>query len=101
VKKAEGKFPESATLHIYAGDLLRDMKRYEDAFFHWKRALEMEPQWCDAAYSMASCYEELGDYANAYAVYSEIADSLKSRGFDAEVNYPRTLAQMCQEKIRV
>lgn len=98
-KKAEAKFPENATLHNYIGDLLRSMKRYDEAFIHWKRALEMEPQWCDAAYSMASCYEEIGDYANAYAVYNQIADNLESRGFEAEVNWPRTLAHKCREKM--
>ena len=99
VKKAEAKFPENATLHIYTGNLLQSMKRYNEAFPHWKRALEMEPQWCDAAYSMASCYEEMGDWSNAYAVYTQIADSLERRGFDAEVNWPRTLAHKCREKI--
>ena len=99
VRKAESKFPESAILHIYAGDLLRSMKRYDEAFTHWERALEMEPEWCDAAYSMASCYEEMGDYANAYAVYNQIADNLENRGFEAEVNLPRALAKKCQEKI--
>ena len=99
VQKAEAKFPESATLHIYTGDLLRSMKRYDEAFHHWKRALEMEPEWCDAAYSMASCYEELGDYAKAYEVYSQIADDLEQRGFEAEVNWPRSLAHKCREKI--
>lgn len=101
VKMAEKKFPENATLHIYTGDLLRSMKRYEEAFPHWKRALEMEPQWCDAAYSMASCYEEMGDYANAYATYNQIAENLESRGFDAEVNWPRALAHKCREKMSV
>ncbi len=101
IKKAEAKFPESAALHIYTGDLLRSIKRYDEAFFHWKRALEMEPQWCDAAYSMASCYEEIGDYANAYRVYNQIADNLESRGFDAEVNWPRTLAHKCRERISI
>ena len=99
VRKAESKFPENAILHIYAGDLLRSMKRYDEAFTHWKRALEMEPEWCDAAYSMASCYEEMGDYANAYAVYNQIADNLENRGFEAEVNLPRSLAKKCREKI--
>ena len=99
VRKAEARFPESAILHIYAGDLLRSMKRYGEAFPHWRRALEMEPQWFDAAYSMASCYEEMGDYANASAVYHQIADNLESRGFDAEVNWPRTMAHRCREKI--
>lgn len=99
MQKAEAKFPESAILHIYAGDLMRSMKRYEDAFPHWKRALEMEPEWCDSAYSMASCYEEMGDYESACVVYTQIADNLERRGFDAEVNWPRSLAEKCREKI--
>ena len=101
VKKAETIFPESATLHIYTGDLLKAMKCYEEAFLHWKRAMELEPEWCDAAYSMASCYEEMGDYANAFQVYNQIADNLEKRGFDAEVNWPRTLAHKCREKIAI
>lgn len=98
-QKAAAKFPESAILHIYTGDLLRSMKRCDEAFPHWQRAMEMEPEWCDAAYSMASCYEELGDYAKACEVYTRIADNLESRGFDAEVKLPRSLAQKCREKI--
>ncbi len=99
VRKAESKFPESAILHIYAGDLLRSMKRYDEAFTHWKRALEMEPEWCDAAYSMASCYEEMGDYAKAYEVWTQLADGLEQRGFESEVSLPRSQAQKCREKI--
>lgn len=99
IKKAESKFPESAILHIYTGDLLRSTKRYSEAFFHWKRALEMEPEWCDSAYSMASCYEELGEYENAHVVYLQIADNLEKRGFDAEVQWPRAMAQKCKERI--
>ena len=99
VQKAEARFPESAMLHIYTGDLLRAMKRYDEAFPHWKRALEMEPEWCDSAYSMASCYEEMGDFENAYIVYNQIADDLEHRGFEAEVNLPRMLAEKCREKM--
>ncbi len=101
VKKAESRFQESAILHICAGDLLRSMKRYDEAFPHWKRALEMEPEWCDSAYSMASCYEEMGDWANAYAVYNQIANNLERRGFDTEGNWPRMLAHKCMEKISI
>lgn len=98
VRKAEAIFPESATLHIYAGDLLRAMKRYDEAFTHWERALEMEPQWCDAAYSMGFCYEELGEYGKAYEVWTRIADGLERRGFEAEVSLPRSLADKCRER---
>jgi len=99
VQKAQARFPESATVHIYAGDLLQSMKRYDEAFRHWKRALEMEPQWCDAAYSMGFCYEELGDYAKAYEVWTRLADDLESRGFEAEVRWPRAQAAKCKEKM--
>ena len=101
LKNAEAKFPESAMLHIYAGDLLRATKRYDEAFPHWKRALEMEPDWTAAAWSMASCYEELGNYAKAYEVYSQIADDLENQGFEAEVDLPRLLANKCREKLPV
>ena len=99
VQKAETTFPESAMLHIYAGDLLRSMRRYDEAFPHWKRALEMEPEWCDAAFSMGFCYEELGEYAKAYEVWTQLADGLEQRGFESEVTLPRSQAHKCREKI--
>ena len=99
VQKAQAKFQEDATLHVYAGDLMRTMKRYDEAFLHWKRALEMDSQWLDAAFSMGSCYEELGEYDKAYAVWTQVTDILEQRGFQAEVNYPRSLAQKCRDKI--
>lgn len=98
-QEAGKRFPESAMLHIYCGDLCRAMKRYEEAFSHWKRARELEPLWMDSAYSMGFCYEELGDYEKAYEVWCDIADSLSSRGFDSKVNWPRSLANRCKEKI--
>lgn len=99
-QKAEQRFPENASVHVYIGDLCRAMKRYEDAFAHWKRARELEPQWMDAAYSMGFCCEELGDYEKAYEIWSGIADDLASRGFDAETNWPRSRAQKCREKMK-
>ena len=99
IKRAEEKFPESAMLHIYAGDLLRATKHYDEAFPHWERALEMEPDWTAAAWSMASCYEELGNYAKAYKIYSQIAGNLEIQGFEAEVDLPRSRANKCRERI--
>lgn len=98
-EKAERSFPESASLHIYHGDLCKAVKRYDEAFLHWKRALELEPEWMDAAYSMGFCYEELGEFRKAYEVWTEIADSLASRGFEAEVSWPRHRANACREKM--
>lgn len=95
---AAARFPENASLHIYTGDLLRAMKRYTEAFPHWQRARELEPDWLDAAWSMAECYEELGDYLNAAESYQSIVDNLTRRGFTEETHLPRTLANKCREK---
>jgi len=100
-QKAQAQFPESAMLHIYIGDLLRSMKHYDEAFPHWKRALELEPDWLAAAFSMGFCYEELGDYASAYDVWNRVVDNLERRGFELELDFPRSLAQKCLEKIKV
>ena len=99
VNQANDVFPESAELHICVGDLMRLNKQYDEAFLHWRRAAEIEPNWFDAAYSMAECYEELGDYAKACETYLQIADDLKQRGFDIEANVPRLLANKCRSKI--
>lgn len=99
-QKAAQFFPESAYLHIYTGDLYRSLKRYEDAFWHWRRALEMEPEWLDSAYSMAFCYEELERWADAGRAWENIADHLTERGFDVEANWPREQAKKCREKMK-
>ena len=99
VSKAKDAFPENAALHTCAGDLLRLNKQYDRTFAHWKRAMEMEPDRCDAAYSMAECCEELGDYAKACETYLQIAENLERRGFDIEANLPRLLANQVRSKI--
>lgn len=98
-QKAAEKFPESAYLHIYTGDLCRSLKRYEDAFRHWHRALEMEPEWMDSAYSMGFCYEELEQWEKASEAWEYIAENLAKGGFDVEARWPREQARKCREKI--
>ena len=96
---ANARFPESAILHIYTGDLLRAMKRCDEAFPHWLRARELEPDWLDAAWSMAECYEELGRYEQAAAAYDTIVSELTRLGFTEELTHPRHKANLCREKL--
>jgi len=86
-------------LHVHIGDLLKDMKRYDEAFLHWRRALELEPKWLDAAFSMGFCYEELGQFDKAYEVWCGVVEELERRGFEPELDFPRSLAQKCKEKM--
>lgn len=99
VQKAEKRFPESYMLHVNIGDLLKDMKRYDEAFVHWRRALELEPKWLDAAFSMGFCYEELGQFDKACDVWCGVVEELERRGFEAELAFPRSLAKKCKEKM--
>jgi transcriptional regulator with XRE-family HTH domain len=99
-QRAVEKFPESAMLHIYCGDLCKALGRYEEAFFHWQRAKEMEPTWMDSWYAMGFCYEELEDYEKAVQMWESISDDLAARGFEEEVLWPRERAQHCREKIQ-
>ena len=94
-EQAERCFPENYLLHINMGDLCKALGQYSDAFRHWKRALELEPEWMDGAYSMGFCYEELGEYEKAHDVWTCIAEDLARRGYEAEVNWPRERARKC------
>lgn len=99
-EKAREQFPESAMLHIYLGDILQCLKRYNEAFAHWQRARQLEPEWMDSAYSMAFCYEELGDYEQAAAAWQAIANDLSARGYDVEANWPQAKATLCQQQLK-
>ena len=99
IQKAEKRFPENYLLHVHIGDLQKDRKCYDEAFRHWRRALELEPKWLDAAFSMGFCYEELGQFDKAYDVWCGVVAELESRGFEAELDFPRSLAQKCKGKM--
>lgn len=98
-RRAEEKFPETAMLCCFGGDLLASRKEYEEAFSYWDRALELAPDMTDAMYSKGFCYEEMGEYRKAYEEWTALADYLTARGFDAEIQYPRELARKCQAKL--
>lgn len=96
---ANARFPENATLHICTGDLLRSMNRHEEAFPHWHRARELEPNWLDAAWAIAECQEELGCFDQAAAAYDTIVSELTRQGFTEELTLPRHKANLCREKL--
>ena len=87
------RFPEETSLYIHAGDCCRELKRYEEAFIYWKKALELDNTYLDAVYSMGFCYEELERYEEAYRVWSELVKELDRRGLVIEREFPVTLAE--------
>ena len=97
-RQGSERFPDNAALHIYAGDACRELKRYAEAFAHWKKARELDGTYLDAVYSMGFCCEELGRYEDAEGIWKELAAELTGRGLTVEAEFPARQAKQCREK---
>lgn len=97
--KAEKKFSDYAILYTFGGDIYKRLKKYDEAFKCWDRAIELDLTFTAALHSKAYCYEELGDYMNAYKTWCEIVEWYESRGYEIEAEEPRRNAVRCKEKI--
>ena len=94
-RKAIEKFPDDGTLYVYGGDICKGLKKYDEAFRYWNKALQCDPNCYDAQYSIGFCYEELGEFSKAYDTWCKIAESLEKDGYDVEAAFPKKLAQKC------
>lgn len=94
-----GRFPDRAPLHIHAGDICRALKRYDEAFSHWRKALDLDHSYLDAVYSMGFCYEELEQYDRAHRVWTALVQELDRRGLVIEREFPAKLAAKCEKRM--
>lgn len=95
------RFPNKAALYVHAGDICRSLKRYDEAFCHWNKALAIDATYLDAVYSMGFCYEELEQYQKAHTIWIELTRELDSRGWVIEREYPARMAENCAKRIRI
>ena len=93
------RFPDRAILHCCAGDIAQTLKLYDDAFAYWHKTLELDPDMLAAAYSIGFCYEELGQFDNAYRVWCDITKELDRRGMTIERKYTADLAENCRKRM--
>ena len=93
------RFPEFVPLMVHAGDLCRSLRRYDEAFGWWRRALAQDSGYLDAVYSMGFCYEECGDWEKARRVWMELARELDRRGQSIEGAFPAAQAALCAKKL--
>lgn len=93
--KAIIKFPDNAIIFVYAGDICRELKKYDEAFGYWNKALILDDTFLDAKYSIGFCYEEIGEYEKAYETWKGLADELGKRGLEVEKGFPLRLAEKC------
>lgn len=99
VVKGIERFPGKAALYVNAGDICRSTKRYDEAFSYWRKALELDTSFLDAAFSMGFCYEELEQYQDAHRVWTELVRELDRRGLVIEREYPARMAENCAKKM--
>lgn len=89
-------FPEEGLLHVYAGDSLRELKRYEEAFPHWEAAVAIDDKFLDAMFSMAFCRGDMGQFDKAADLWEDIARRLDAQGLEIEAQWPREMAEKCR-----
>ncbi len=65
------------------------------------KGLALDPTLCDAKYTKAGWYEDLGDYAKAMEVWNSLAVDLEQRGYTIEAEEPRKKAEKCRAKFNV
>ena len=92
------RFSDHGALYAYTGDICMAMKRYKEAFEAWEKALETDPDFFDAVYSMAFAYEELGQYDKAASVWETLAGRLRRKRMTLEAAFPEQQARECRKR---
>lgn len=97
-QKTEKEFSNQALLYAYGGDLYKRLGNYKAAFDCWDKAFVLDSEMSAVLWSKGGCYEELGEYQKAYEVWNSLVAWLEERGYEAETEEPRRLAEGCGEK---
>ena len=99
-QKTEKEFSNQALLYAYGGDLYKRLGNYKAAFDCWDKAFALDSEMSAVLWSKGFCYEEQGEYQKAYGVWSTLVAWLEERGYEAEAEEPRRLAEGCRKHIR-
>lgn len=69
--------------YLWAGDICRELHRYDEAFQYWEKAMNfrLEKDGLDPLFSMAFCYEELKQYEKAADSWKRIVEWDRKRGY--------------------
>lgn len=97
-QKAVQLFPDAWALYVFGGDISKERKCYDEAFACWDSALALNPKALDAKYARGLAFEELGEYERACQAWCELAEDLKTGGFEIEMRPVLQRAAFCREK---
>lgn len=98
-KQSIAKFPEDSEHYCLAGDVCKELGRYEEAYSYWEKRHELDPTKLDCLYGIASCREERGEYDKAYEAYMRIVRLLNEPCYEIDVKFPLRKADECKEKM--
>lgn len=97
-EEARERFGElDGVFTIYAGDACRALGRFDEAFSHWERAMELCPEAADPLFSIAFCLHEQGKYAEEAAAWERLIEWLAKRGYVHEQALPRNQLKKARE----
>ena len=99
-KKSEVKFSNKWEIYDIASYVCRALKKFDEAIKCCDKSYALNSEYLDAMYSKAFCFEEMGDYSQAYATWQQIIETLKKEGYDVEVQREEKRAQVCLEKTK-
>ena len=88
------RFPENASVLVYAGDISRDMGEFDRALDLWRRACANAPENdASALYSIACHHYDQGNREEGRAAWRAVIDWLEAHGFDSagETAWPREM----------
>ncbi len=98
---------DSVLGYYYLGRTYSQMKLHRDAAGYFKKALELRPDFDQAAIDMAASYEALGDYPRAIEIYQQVVGNdddkifvlqrliqllIQQRRFDEALQYLKSAA---------
>ena len=69
-----------ADVHNMLGVSLQHLGRTKEAVVHFERAVALDPAYTEAALNLSVCYNELGRYDEAKAVYERAAAGRSAAG---------------------
>ncbi|MDP6523013.1 MAG: tetratricopeptide repeat protein [Kiritimatiellia bacterium] len=91
VAKSDASAALSEFAHLYMGEALNDLKKYEEAINAYKKVTATSPAGTDAAYGKAWALRKLDKHEQAAAIFGEIAAGESPKTEDAAFWYGRAL----------
>ena len=97
--RAIQKYPDNWELYINAANICIHLKKYEEAMTHIEKAGQLGTYFVDEKWTLTELYRRQGMFDKVRDTYLEIAEILRSRGFDEDADMAVDYAKQAEAKI--